>query len=75
MSLSASEMQTRGITTTINHILHESNFTITSTIGNNNTHIECLSDTSLNFHVSETIFYVQGQLSNLTDIHVHVVDV
>ena len=70
-------MQARGITTTINRILHESIFIIASTIGNNNTNIECLasSDASFNFHVGETVFYVQGQLSNLTDIHVHVVDV
>ena len=68
--MSASEVQDRGISTTINRTqgLHESNLTITSTIGNNNTHIECLVFSgSLHFIVSEAVFRVQGQLFSFTD--------
>ena len=67
-NMSVSQVQDRGISTTINRTLHESNLTITSTIGNNNTHIECLVlNDSLHFIVSEAVFRVQGQLSSFTD--------
>ena len=67
------EVQARGIATTINHTLHESNLTIASTIENGNLHIQCLalnfSGGSFNFSVSEAVFRVQGQLSSFTDIY------
>ena len=65
MSLSGIEMQARGITTTIDGTRHESNLIVTSTLQNNNTHIECLAfhNTSFNFRVDEAVLYVQGQLS------------
>ena len=66
------EVEAQGISTTINHTVPESNLTITSTIGNNNTHLECLAYYgTFSFRVSETVFYVQGKLSNLTDILVY----
>ena len=71
-NMSDSEVQDQGIATTINRTLQESNLTITSTIENNNTHIECLvfSDGSLHFIVSEAVFHVQGQLSSFhVDAH------
>ena len=65
------EVKDRGITTTINRTLHESNLTITTTIRNSNLCIQCLtvSDGSFNFRVSEAVFRVQGQLSSFTDIY------
>ena len=67
------EVEAQGISTTINHTVPESNLTITSTIANNNTHLECLAFSGIfSFRASETVFYVQGKLSNLTDIPVLV---
>ena len=71
ISVQNPEVQARGITTTINYTRHESNLTITATIGNSNVRIECLtsSDGIFNFSVSEAVFHVQGQLSSSTDIY------
>ena len=71
MSAQHREVQAQGIATTINRTLHESNLTITATIGNSNVHIECLasSDDSLNFIFSKAVFRVQGQLSSFNDIY------
>ena len=63
VSAQHSEVEAQGISTTINRTVPESNLTITSTIGNNNTHLECLASSGISsFRVSETVF-VQSKLS------------
>ena len=59
------ELEARGIKTMTNHLLLESNLTISSALENNNTHIRCLAQYLVEHRFitsEEVIFYVQGQL-------------
>ena len=72
----SNELEARGIETKTSHVLHESNLTISSALKNNNTHIQCLARhlVKLQFITSDVaIFYVQGQLAQLTDSYCSLV--
>ena len=64
------ELKARGIETTTNHTLLESNLTISSTIENNNTRIRCLARHLVEHRFvpsEEVVFFVQGQQPKHTD--------
>ena len=66
----SNELEARGIETMTGHMLHESNLTISSALRNNKTHIQCLARHLVkNYFITSdvAIFYVQGQLVQLTD--------
>ena len=59
------ELKVRGIATMTNHVLLESNLTISSALENNNTHLRCLARHHVDHRFissDEAIFYIQGQL-------------
>ena len=63
--LHRNELEARGIEIITNYTLFDSNLTITSTTGNNNTRIRCLARHLVEHRFAaseEVIFYVQGQL-------------
>ena len=67
--LHGNELKARGIETTTNHTLLESNLTISSTIENNNTHIRCLARHLVEprfIPSEEVVFFVQGQWPKYT---------
>ena len=68
--LHGNELKARGIETTTNHTLLESNLTISSSVENNNTHIRCLARHQVEprfIPSEEVVFSVQGQWPKYTD--------
>ena len=66
----SNELEAQGIEIMTSRMLHESNLTISSALKNNKTHIQCLARHLVkNYFITSdvAIFYVQGQLVQLTD--------
>ena len=62
------DLNARGITVETDNSLLESNFTISSAVGNNNTHILCVAHHLVEFRyvpTAEATFQVQGQSAKI----------